>query len=221
MKAVLLGAAAVSILAVSACTCLLILSARLTVDRLPGLVLQQVAELRIDAFTEIDAQASAILGQLNGISRATFSRLAAIQADANSQATGLRQDLKASVALAVAPLTGIRADLQPVLEHTTVVLANVAKLTQDTQDSLDDLYPDVRAAVESATVATTQAAQTLEAVNQAAPQISADIRRMADSGTVIADSAAKEAQEFTKPRTRRQKLMLWLELVPRLAIKIL
>jgi methyl-accepting chemotaxis protein len=145
--------------------------------------------------------------------------------DANKQLTGMRTDLstnlqqstatlQAVVREALEPVNGIRADLKP-------VLANAAALTKDAQDSLDDLYPDVRGLVESTDVAVTQTAQTMQTVREASPQIAAASVSVGKSAAVIADSAAQEAKKLTAPMTRRQKLMVWLELLPRIGLKIL
>ncbi len=222
MKTFVLGCLGVSILSICVCSCLLILTLRAEMTGTRAALVEKVDQVRIDSFAEIDAQA-------NGIRKDTLKAL-------KQQSVLIRKDLadglKALNQTVSEPLDHITVTLQDAVnkadkrlasldDHIAPVLANAATLTKDAQDSLDDVYPDVRAMVESATVATTQAAQTMETVNQAMPQWTADIGRMADSGTVIAGAAASEAKKFTAPQTRRQKLMMWLEMVPRVVRVVL
>jgi hypothetical protein len=216
---------ALSILGVACCLCALLLTIRAVVAAVPGEIaatraslIDQGAALRLDTFAEIDAQATGIRAD---VKMSTTS----LQTLADKQLSGIRTDLTtnlqqttasilAQVPVILEPVNGIRADLKP-------VLANAAALTKDVQDSLDDLYPDVRGLVESTDVAVTQTAQTMQTVREAAPQIAAAAVSVGKSAAVIADSAAQEAKKLTQPMTRRQKVMVWLELLPRIGLKIL
>jgi hypothetical protein len=141
LKTSFLAILAGCLLALTICTCWLLLTVRETVARVPSEIAAfaeglsaQVVELRTDAFAEIDLQALNLetdaTTQLSGIRREALGEFADVRKTADRQLTGLRTDLVASVKTAVLPIEGIRTDLQP-------VLANAASLTESSTHLVD------------------------------------------------------------------------------------
>jgi chromosome segregation ATPase len=114
----------------------------------------------------------------------------------------------------IAELARIRRDLQPVLHQT-------AAAVKDAQETLDDLYPDIRAAVESATVTTTAAAHTSEAIAAVAPETT----RAASQVVVEAAGVTSDVHTFTtdlvKPQPWWKKLLKTIAGVVGIAGRIL
>lgn len=215
---VLKSALIISILSVAACFCGLLLTIRSTVAAIPNelaltrsALVEQITDLRLDAISEIDQQA-------NGIRKDATTQLSGIRREADRQLTGARGDIKE-----IGGFLSLRADAlkDSLIGEIHPVLANAATLEKDAQDSLDDLYPDIRALIESADVATTQTAQTMQTVREAAPQVAAATVSVGKSAASIADSVDVEAKKLTQPQTRRQKLMSWLELMGKLGLRVL
>lgn len=90
--------------------------------------------------------------------------------------------------------------LTDITQPIAMAQANLYALAKDIQDSLDDLYPDIKGATESATVAVTSAAQTSEAIRDAAPKVSASVEG-------IAADAKREADSLTAPKKWWQKIL--------------
>ena len=210
-------AIAVSVLAVAGCLCALLLTIRATVAAVPGEIQatrealsKQVQALTIAALGEIDSQASGIRQDARiMILRATKdanSQISIMTDDANRQLTGLTLKLEDAVNKADGQITGIRAEISPVLANIAVLTVNAASLTKDAQDSLDDLYPDMRGLVESATVATTQAAQTAEVVRAAAPQFLATAQESNKQFAGIATDVHTFTTKFTAPVSLKTKI---------------
>lgn len=93
------------------------------------------------------------------------------------------------------------------------VLANSAALVKDAQDSLDDLYPDLKAGVESGTVAATQTAYAMDAIRAAVPGYLASGQQIADNFKLITVNFAgvtADAHTLTSrivaPKTTKQKI---------------
>jgi hypothetical protein len=98
------------------------------------------------------------------------------------------------------PVAKVQADLHP-------VLANAAPLTKDTQDSLDDLYPDIKASTESATVAITSAAHASEAVLGAAPRVAEFVVSIGKSADAVAADVKREADSVIAPKPWYSKIL--------------
>ena len=119
-----------------------------TVGAIPIVLTQQLTLTRLNAVAEIDltrADAMTAIGQ--GLSVAD-SRIGQGLSVADSRIG----DSLSRVDAALAVLGGVRSDLKPTLDAS-------AALLKDGKDSLDDLYPDVKASTESATVAVTSFAR--------------------------------------------------------------
>ena len=75
------------------------------------------------------------------------------------------------------------------------------------QNSLDDLYPDIKGTVASATVAVTSAAYASEAVRDAAPKVAKSVVDISGSLDGVAADVRREADEITKPKRWYQKIL--------------
>ncbi len=139
MKAFLLGAAAVAILALAGCLCALILTTRQTVELIPvemdytrWALVDRLDKLQVAALNEIDSQANGIRKDLQKdvkmITNKSDAQIADIATKADAQLTGIRKDMKESVALAIAPITEMRTDLKPLLASSTRLVDNYAAL---------------------------------------------------------------------------------------------
>jgi len=139
-------------------------------------------------------------------------------AKADAQLTALRTEalatIKDSLEVADGRLASIQADLKP-------VLINAASLTKDAQDSLDDLYPDIRGTVESGAVAVTSVAQAAEAMRDAAPKVAASVVSMGKSGDGIASDVHTATTDFVRPKTRWQKFKAVLETAGKIGARLL
>lgn len=90
--------------------------------------------------------------------------------------------------------------LSDITQPLVMAQANLYALAKDIQDSLDDLYPDIKGTVESTAVAVTSAAQTSEAIRDAAPKVSASVES-------VASDAKREADSITAPKKWWQKIL--------------
>jgi hypothetical protein len=127
----------------------------------------QIAETRAALVAEVQAARRDILvtvnAQATAIQKTADNRLASIQQMVDARTGQALQVADARLSAATSQIGAIQQDLHP-------VLANAASLTKDVQDSVDDLYPDIKGTVASATVAVTSAAYASEAVRDAAPK---------------------------------------------------
>src|SRR5215470_9845857 len=121
----------------------------------------EIQSTRRDLLATVNTQATAI-------QHTADLRLASIQQMVDSRTAQALQIADSRLSEATAQVAKVQADLHP-------VLANAASLTKDAQDSLDDLYPDIKASTESATVAITSAAHASEAVRDAAPKVAESV----------------------------------------------
>ena len=192
-------AIAVAVLAVAACLCALILTVRATVAAVPGEIavtrsrlIEQVRALRLDAAQQITAAVDV-----------ADQRLASIQTDASA---------RTSEALGIVRTTA--AGVGP-------VLTNAASLTKDAQDSLDDLYPDIRGTVESGAVAVTSVAQASEAIRDAAPQLAASVVGIGKSVDGMAADGHQLTQDIVKPQTKWQKFKAVMEALGKIGARLL
>lgn len=149
----------------------------------------------------------------------------------NAQATGLRADAMAAIGdirvdakheigdaltradAAIAEVHGLRSDLMPVIDGVEQIEAHADK-------AIVDLHPQLLGLVAASKVAAGQSAEALRDIQRATPQFIGDSERIAASFDGIAADAKKEADELTKPKTTRQKIAMWLELIPRIALKV-
>lgn len=90
--------------------------------------------------------------------------------------------------------------LSEITQPIVMAQANLYALAKDIQDSLDDLYPDIKSATESAAVAVTSTAQAAESVRDATPKVSASVEG-------IAADAKREADSLTAPKKWWQKIL--------------
>ena len=167
-----------------------------TVSSLPAEILPPVLK-RVDAgIGKMDAQITALRGEL-------MARVDKIESLA---------DTRSGETLAIA--AGIQADLRP-------VLTNAAAITKDAQDSLDDLYPDIKGSTESATVAITSIAQASEAMRDAAPKVAQSVVGISASVNGIAADVHAATTDFVKPKTTWQKVRMWLETAGKVAARFI
>jgi hypothetical protein len=206
-------ALAISLLAVSLCLCDAIVAVKIAVASVPD----QLAELRTATLGEIDEQA-------NGIRKDVMGQASSAIAIAERQLTGLRAELKQTVneslAAAIAPIDGIRSDLQPALRNAASITAHVDEASAILLRR-DALPAQTLGLIAASKVTAGEMAQTMRTFRDAAPQLVASSEKVAASSASIAESVDKEAKLLTAPRTLRQKIVAWLELIPRIAIKIL
>ena len=159
---------------------------------------------------------------------AALSRVDNAVVTANTQLITMQSEVKAAVDKADAQLTAMRgtvtslgSKLDPVVGSYTELGEASTALVKDAKDSWDTEWWDVVGLVDSATVATTGVAKTVEAVGNAAPVVTEQVKKIGDSAVKVGNAAATEAYELTKPQTTRQKIAAWLELIPRIAVKVL
>lgn len=91
-----------------------------------------------------------------------------------------------------------RDGVDHVLDNASLAVKSAQHLTDkstalvgDVQDSIDDLYPDVKASVASATVVIASAGQHSESMARSLDSISGSIAGIADDGRVVADRITK------------------------------
>jgi hypothetical protein len=181
---------------------------------------EQVAALRIDAMTEIEMQANALSGELHGDVRLADAQVSAISGRLDKRVG----DALVRVDVALAAVTGVRKDLQPVLASIPPAVAsagtaaqNAAALAKDAQDSLDDSYDDWRGLLDSAGVATTQTAQTMQTINAAAPAMAASAQKNADSVAGITADAHTMTTAMLKPKSVFGKIWAAITVASRFA----
>lgn len=217
MKRFALLALALSMLAVSYFICDLLHTMKVTVAAIPAELVDQADKLRTASLSEIDRQAK-------GIRRDVMQQTGKVLTLADQQLTATRADLKQTVAQSlasvIAPIDGIRSDLQPVLDHATNISAHADEASAILLRR-DALPAQTLGLIAASKVTAGEMAQTMKTFRDAAPQIVASSVQVAASAASIADSGAKEAKLLTAPQTLRQKIVAWLELIPRIALKIL
>jgi ABC-type transporter Mla subunit MlaD len=188
---------------------LLLHAAAVTVAAVPGEIaatrsalIDQVAALRVDAFTEIDAQANELRGELHGDVRLVNAQASAISGQLDKRVG----DSLGRVDVALAAITGLRADLQPALASIAPFADSGRSLMKDGQDSLDDSYLDLRGLLESAEVATTQTAQTMQVVRENTPKFVGHINGIASD---FHDATHNLDIKFfhPPPQTKKQKVL--------------
>jgi hypothetical protein len=183
---------------------------------------QQIADMQ----TAVELVPGQIVGQVLPIAQAEIQAArVGILAEVDKQATGLRGDLlpRVDTALAIvdgrtkdalAQVAGVRSDLAP-------AITNAAALVKDAQDSIDDLYPDLKAAAESATVAITSTAYASQAVRDAAPQVAQSVIGIGKSADGIAADIHTATADFVRPKTFWQKFKAFGETVGKVAARFL
>lgn len=187
------------------------------------LVFVMPGQIRRAVNAEAEATRAMISGQLTGIRGDVTTRtdaalrrvdtalrtLNTAEADANSQIAGARKNVEdigkmADVRMAAltdvanSQLSGIRSDLKP-------TLTNSASLTKDVQESLDDVYWDVKASVESATVTANSMAQASEAVSAAVPHVVRQVDGITSDVHAVTEDGVKAADKFVAPPNRWEK----------------
>jgi len=195
--------------------------------------------LLLDARNLVKAQfdlegrlAAVVTGQLNSLRTDTLARVDVLTNKTDSQITATRAQVLREVAdwrsatqteLAATrdTVVGLGSKLDPVLASYTKLGNETTAAVKDLQDSWDDNYDDVKGLVASSTVAVTGIARAAEEVGKAAPQLGDAAVSLGKSGVRVGNAAAKEAEELTKPQSTRKKIMVWLELLPRIGLKLL
>jgi hypothetical protein len=164
----------------------------------------QAKALRVESLKEIDRQANALRGELHGeaglldaqmsaLQKNTFGELAAIRSTADKR-TG---ESLARVDTALQAMTGIRADLQPVLKHAGSIAAQVddaAPLYLDCEFNPDcafNRFQGTSKAVE----------QTMQAVAKAAPKLAAAAVKNGDNVAGITTDIHTITKAATKPKS--------------------
>jgi hypothetical protein len=173
-------------------------------DTTVRLVPAEITATRSALTAEIQATRHDLLATVNtqatAIRKTADSRLGSIQQMVDTRTAQALQVADSRLAGATDQIAALRQDLHP-------LLANAAALTKDTQDSLDDLYPDVKASTESATVAITSAAHASEAIRDAAPKVVASVVAIGKSSDGIAADVKREADAIVAPKKWWQKAL--------------
>jgi len=162
--------------------------AMLAIDTTRRELLHEVANLRRDVMHQADATRSESLAAISAIAAVADARLADTTGKLDAQ------------------LTATRADLQPVLANAVQLTGNAAALTKDAQNSLDDLYWDVKASVESATVtmhsiaeASASIEKTAQSVQAAVPPVLANMELLSRQSAGIATDVHTFTTAATAP----------------------
>ena len=211
-------AIAISAVAVACPLCLLILSVKHTVDRLPqqidwnvAQVLQEVHGIHTDVITQVSAgrtditrivsaQAEAAQAKVDRAisivddrSKAAIETVNATVISANMQVGGFQQTAKVELDEANRTLARFADQTQPLLSESTATV-------KDLHDSWDDNYYDLKAITSSATVAVAGVGRSADEVAKAMPVISR-------SSASIANNVAREVDEATRPKRWWQKIL--------------
>lgn len=155
-----------------------------TVDALPGMARQLIDRHATRIENKLDAQLSGMRCDAVQVANAANARVG----EALAVLDGRAKD-------ALSLVSGVRADLQP-------VLSNSAALVKDAQDSLDDSYDDLRGLVQSGEVATTQVAQTMQTVN-------AHVGPVTDAVTGVAQDVHDATRNLDVKYFHPPKLTFW------------
>ena len=178
-----------------------------TVAAIPG----EIQATRTALVAEVDKQASGIRrdasGQVAALRTETLARMDTLSAMLDKRTGEALQIADVRLRGVQGTLDGMRGDLSPVLLNAATLEANYAALGKDARDSLDDLYPDIKASTESATVAITSAAHASEAVRDAAPKVAASVVAVGKSSVGIAADVKREADDITRPKRWYEKLI--------------
>jgi hypothetical protein len=205
---------------------LLIHAATLTVASVPGEIaltrsalLSQIQLLRVESLKEIDAQANGVRKDLRGDVRLLNAQVSDISGQLNKQLTTIQTTalmLGGKLDAPLAAITDATKEVGPLLRSSGVAVQHVNSITAQIDDAAplyldcdngNCLYNQVQGTAKAVE-------KTMQAVAKAAPVIG-------DSAASIAKAGADEAKLLTAPQTLRQKIVSWLELIPRIAIKIL
>jgi hypothetical protein len=182
-------------------------------DTTVRLVPAEITATRSALTAEIQATRRDLLATVNtqatAIQRTADRRLGSIQQMVDARTAQALQIADSRLSGATDQVAALRQDLHP-------VLANAAALTKDTQDSLDDLYPDIKASTESATVAITSAAHASEAVRDAAPKVAESVVKIGNSADGVAADVKREADSIVAPKKWWQKALGPVYIVARL-----
>jgi hypothetical protein len=217
----LLIAIAISVLAVSGCLCALILTVRSTVAVIPAEIqatrtelASQIAALRDDSLGEIDEQANRLrvtaVNQLTVIRKDALAEAEAYRGTVETQLSGARVDLRSVISLPtiqalVAPLEGIRADLEPVLANAAAIEAHadegVAVLARR-----DALPAQLLGLIAASKVTAGETAQTMKAIRDATPQFITTGQITNDQVAGVVTDIHTLTTKFTKPLTMKQKI---------------
>jgi hypothetical protein len=227
MKNYLIATVCICILALTGCLCLAILDGRALVKAQFGVAQKEGAKTRDLA----DRHAKQIEQDIRLRLDAVLVRVDTLTNKADTQLTGARADIKEIGDLFSSRVDAVKdsliAEIHPVMANAAQITANAASITAHADEASailfrrDALPAQLLGVTAAAKVTLGETAQTMRTVRDAAPEISAAAIKVSNSVASIADSGAQEAKKFTAPQTRREKIMLWLQLVPRLALKIL
>lgn len=144
----------------------------------------------------------------------------AIEARLNGQLSEALRMADARTGQALEQIAGLRMDLQPTLANTASITAHADEAAAILLRR-DALPAQTLGLLAAAKVTAGETALTMRAVAKAAPELASAAVSTGKSVESIAASADKEAKELTRPRSFRQKLILWLELIPRIGLRVL
>lgn len=201
---------------VAVCACMLLRSTAMAVNATAATVATLPAEIhgaREELLASLDYHLTALQNSAAGAIRDQGNQLNASVARVASMAEGIQQDLRPALEALPPAVAQISGATTRTLGGVDALTADADKTVVDLRDSWDTLWPDVQGTTASATVAVTGLARAAEAVGNAAPSVAASVDG-------IAQAARREADEFTKPRTLRQKIADWLGMIP-LIIKLI
>jgi hypothetical protein len=221
------------IAAVCACLCLLILDGRALVKAQFGVAQREDAKLR-----------NLVNVQANQIEKLLSDQMTGLRADANAQLTAIREgalktekDANDRTAEALTKIEEIRGDLKPVLDNAAAIeihadtdLADARKATEHAVNPTEvaGFVRDSRFFIARAARAAGTVEQAGNDVDKALPALLDSAQALTDSSKSvgasvagIADDAHKEADEFLKPKTFRQKVFDWLGMIPRVVKLVL
>jgi len=198
VKKFLLCSAAIAILAVAAAACYVLVAVHDAVAAVPGELratraelAHQVEELRSASLAEIRRQASPLAPMLD-------RQLSEITGRLDSQLSGMRQDIRDSVFLAVSPVQGLREDLAPTLANLQGITANANEATSILfrRDALPAQLLGVTAA---AKVTLGQTALTMRSFQETTPSFLQTLQKVAansDQATAKTVEAAEESRRL-------------------------
>lgn len=190
-----------SLLAVAACACALLLSIRATVVSLPR---------------QVDGYARAILAETHGTRTDTVAALKTITDKADSRLASIQADARRTIAATAdraltiadsrlkdttATVAGIRADLRP-------VLADADETLQQASSTIAVIRPQALGLIAAAKVTAGQTAQAARRIDGAMPefivtwnQIGQNVKRTTDASAKASEETAATMANFRKATT--------------------
>ena len=154
---------------------------------------------------------------------------------ADKQLTAMKETVDTTVDKADKQLTALQESAKPVVDKTlpllqaytdtgknaAVAVKHVDEAVQDGRTVAGQMSEDTWNLLQGTEVAMTSVAQAGNVAAQAVPTFTEEAKKMGGSAVRIGDGVAREVEEFTRPKSRAEKVKEWLGLIPRIAIKLL